>query len=97
MEFRLCSCYNKVNYDAWHVFKPLFLLLLLLLEKGHGGIQPRLKTQVHLTTNVQNSLHRRYSVALENLQVERGRLKNVQTTTLLQKKSLTEMVRQISL
>ena len=35
---RLCSCYNKVNYDAWHTFKPLFLLLLLdgsLVQKFH--------------------------------------------------------------
>ena len=23
-DFRLCSRYNKVNYGAWHVYKPLF-------------------------------------------------------------------------
>ena len=23
-DFCFCSCYNNVNYDAWHVCKPLF-------------------------------------------------------------------------
>ena len=34
--------------------------------KGHGGIQPRLKKQVHLTTSVQNWLHKSYAAALKN-------------------------------
>ena len=23
-DFRLCSCFNNVNYGAWHVYKSLF-------------------------------------------------------------------------